>query len=57
MNKQERNELKHKVYTLWYNTEDEDKKQTYKKMLKLIDYAEDLRATVKSVNKLFAGMM
>lgn len=57
MNKQERNELKHEVYTLWYHEKDKDKKEIYKKMLELIDYAEDLRSTIKSVNRLFEGMV
>tara|TARA_R100000773_G_C4122527_1_gene57296 strand:- start:281 stop:454 length:174 start_codon:yes stop_codon:yes gene_type:complete len=57
MNNQERNKLRHEVYTLWYNSKDKNKKQVYKDMLRLIDYAEELRANIKSVNKLFEGMM
>jgi hypothetical protein len=57
MDKQERNKLRHEVYNLWYNCEDKDEKKIYKDMLKLINYTEQLRANVKSVTKLFAGMM
>ena len=57
MNNYERNKLRHEVYTLWYNCKDKSKKSIYQNMLKLIDYTEELRANIKSVSKLFAGMM
>ena len=57
MNNHERNKLRHEVYNLWYNSEDKNKKKVYQDMLKLIDYTEELRANIKSVTKLFAGMM
>tara|TARA_B100000902_G_C27317569_1_gene922316 strand:+ start:2260 stop:2433 length:174 start_codon:yes stop_codon:yes gene_type:complete len=57
MDNHERNKLRHEVYTLWYNSKDKNKKQIYGDMLKLIDYTEELRSSIKSVNKLFAGMM
>ena len=57
MNNHQRNKLRHEVYNLWYHCEDKDKKKIYEDMLKLINYTEELRASIKSVNKLFAGMM
>lgn len=57
MNNHERNKLRHEVYTLWYNCKDKEKKEIYSNVLKLIDYTEELRTNVKSVTKLFAGMM
>jgi hypothetical protein len=57
MDNHERNRLRHEVYNLWYNCKDKDEKQIYKDMLKLIDYTEELRSNIKSVTKLFAGMM
>lgn len=57
MNKDERDKLRHEVYTLWYNSKDKDKKNTYQKMLELIDYAEEIRSRLKSVVKLFNEMV
>tara|TARA_Y100000289_G_scaffold62654_1_gene72177 strand:+ start:45247 stop:45420 length:174 start_codon:yes stop_codon:yes gene_type:complete len=57
MNKNERDKLRHQVYTLWYHAKDKDKKITYQKMLDLIEYTEDLRSRLKSVMKLFDEMV
>lgn len=57
MNKNERDKLRHQVYTLWYHAKDKDKKITYQKMLDLIEYTEDIRSRLKSVMKLFDEMV
>lgn len=57
MDKQDRDKLRHEVYTLWYNSKKSEEKEIFQKVLNLIDYTEELRANVKSVTKLFAGMM
>ena len=57
MNHYERSKLRNEVYNLWYNCKDKEKKEIYSNVLKLIDYTEELRTNVKSVTKLFAGMM
>ena len=57
MNKQQRNELRHEVYSLWYHSKDEKKKVIYQKVLDLIEYTEEVRARLKSVVKLFDGML
>lgn len=57
MNKDERDKLRHEVYTLWYHEKDEEKKAIYEKTLDLIEYAEDIRSRLKSVMKLFDEMV
>lgn len=57
MKKDERDELRHEVYALWYNAKDKNKKNTYQKILNLIDYTEDLKSQLKSIQKLFNGMV
>ena len=53
MNKKDRDKLKHEVYTLWYHEEDKEKKQTFKKILDLIDFTDDVRSKLKAVEALF----
>lgn len=53
MNKEDRDKLKHEVYTLWYHEEDKEKKQTFKKILDLIDFTDDVRSKLKAVEALF----
>lgn len=57
MNKDERDQLRHEVYTLWYNAKDKNKKNTYQKILDLINYTEELKTQLKSIQKLFDGMV
>ena len=57
MNKEKRDELKHKVYSLWCNEKNKDKKNIYKDILDLIDFTDDIRSRLKSVTKLFADML
>ena len=57
MNKEKRYELKHKVYSLWYNEKNKEKKNIYKDILDLIDFTDDIRSRLKSVTKLFADML
>lgn len=57
MNKDKRDKLRHEVYTLWYNCKDKNKKNTYQKMLQLIDYTEDLRNRLKYIVQSFEGMV
>lgn len=57
MKKDQRDKLRHEIYTLWYNAKDKDKKIIYQKVLNLIDYTEDVRSQLKSVIKLFNGMV
>ena len=44
MKKDQRDKLRHEIYTLWYNAKDKDKKIIYQKVLDLIDYTEDVRS-------------
>ena len=57
MNKQARNELRHEVYSLWYHAKDKNKKAIYQRVLDLIEYTEEIRSRLKSVVKLFDGML
>lgn len=57
MNKDQINKLKHDVYTLWYHAKDKKKKDTYKKMLQLIDYTIELETSMKSIKQIFSGLL
>ena len=57
MKREEINKLKHDVYTLWYHAKDKKKKDTYKKMLQLIDYAIELESSMKSIKQIFSGLL
>lgn len=57
MNKDEREQLRHEVYTLWYNEEDPHKKQVYRKVLDLMEYAEEMRSSIKAVASLSSGLL
>lgn len=53
MNKQERDKLKHEVYTLWYHEQDQAKKATFQKILDLLDFTDEVRSRLKAVEILF----
>lgn len=57
MNKDERDKLRHEVYTLWYHEKDEEKKAIYQKMLDLISFTDEMRARMRSVTNLFQEML
>ncbi len=57
MNKEEREQLRHEVYTLWYNEQDKSKKATLQKVLDLINFTEEARIKLKSVVNLFSSML
>lgn len=57
MNKDERDKLKHEVYTLWYQAKDKKKKATYQKILDLIDFTEEVRSRMKAVEALFQEIL
>ena len=57
MNKDEREQLRHEVYTLWYNEEDPHKKQVYRKVLDLMEYAEEMRSSIKAIASLSSGLL
>lgn len=57
MNKDQINKLKHDVYTLWYHAKDKKKKDTYKKILQLIDYTIELETSMKSIKQIFSGLL
>lgn len=44
--------LRQEVYAMWYYSKNKDKKKTYKKILKLIDYTEDLKGSLKSISRI-----
>tara|TARA_A200000159_G_scaffold160572_1_gene180937 strand:- start:72 stop:245 length:174 start_codon:yes stop_codon:yes gene_type:complete len=53
MNKEERDKLKHEVYTLWYHEKDQAKKTTFQKILDLLDFTDEVRSRLKAVEVLF----
>jgi len=53
MNKEERDKLYFKVYTLWYHEKDKSKKQTFRKVLDLIEFTQKTRTQLKAVEILF----
>ena len=53
MNKEERDELYFEVYTLWYHEKDKSKKQTFRKVLDLIEFTQKARTQLKAVETLF----
>jgi hypothetical protein len=57
MKREEINQLKHDVYTLWYHAKDKKKKDTYKKMLQLIDSTIELESSMKSIKQIFSGLL
>tara|TARA_B100001989_G_C24551613_1_gene475470 strand:- start:5597 stop:5770 length:174 start_codon:yes stop_codon:yes gene_type:complete len=44
--------LRQEVYTMWYYSKNKEKRKTYKKLLKLIDYTEDLKGSLKSISQI-----
>ena len=44
--------LRQEVYTMWYYSKNKEKRKTYKKLLKLIDYTEDLKRSLKSISRI-----
>ena len=57
MNRVEINSIRHDVYTLWYHSEITEEKKILKKVLDLIDHAEDLRHCLHSITKLYGGSL
>ena len=57
MNKEEREQLRHEVHTLWYNEQDKSKKATLQKVLDLINFTEEARIKLKSIVNLFSSML
>ena len=57
MNRVEINSIRHDVYTLWYHSEIAEEKKILKKVLDLIDHAEDLRHCLHSITKLYGGSL
>ena len=57
MNKDKREKLRHEVYTLWHHEEDPHKKQIYRKVLDLMEYAEEMRSSMKAVASLSSGLL
>ena len=53
MNKEERDKLYFEVYTLWYHEKDNEKKQTFRKVLDLIEFTQKARTQLKAVETLF----
>jgi hypothetical protein len=53
VNKEERDKLYFEVYTLWYNEKDKSKKQTFRKVLDLIEFTQKARTQLKAVETLF----
>ena len=52
MTKNDLIKLRQEVYAMWYYSKNKDKKKTYKKILKLIDYTEDLKGSLKSISRI-----
>ena len=44
--------LRQEVYTMWYYSKNKEKRKTYKKLLKLIDYTEGLKGSLKSISRI-----
>lgn len=44
--------LRQEVYAMWYYSKNKEKRKTYKKLLKLIDYTEDLKVSLKSISRI-----
>jgi hypothetical protein len=53
VNKEERDKLYFEVYTLWYHEKDKSKKQTFRKVLDLIEFTQKARTQLKAVETLF----
>ena len=53
MNKEERDKLYFEVYALWYHEKDKSKKQTFRKVLDLIEFTQKARTQLKAVETLF----
>ena len=51
------NKLKQEVYTLWYQEKDKGKKETYQKVLDLIDFAERVKAKLEYISNYFSSML
>ena len=52
MTKDDLIKLRQEVYAMWYYSKNKDKEKTYKKILKLIDYTEDLKGSLKSISRI-----
>ena len=50
MTKDDLIKLRQEVYAMWYYSKNKDKKKTYEKILKLIDYTGDLKGSLKSIS-------
>ena len=50
MTKDDLMKLRQEVYAMWYYSKNKDKKKTYEKILKLIDYTGDLKGSLKSIS-------
>lgn len=48
--------IKYNAYALWYNCDDEELKRKYKEILQAIEYAEDLKKTLRHISKLGADL-
>ena len=57
MNLSEINQLKQEVYALWYNETNEAKKQTLKKTLDLIEFAEKALSKLQYISNYFSSML
>ena len=57
MNKDDRHKLKQEVYALWYHEDNKEKKETYKKIMDLIDFTEEVRSRLKAVESLFQEIL
>ena len=57
MNLSEINQLKQEVYALWYNETDQAKKQTLKKTLDLIEFAEKAFSKLQYISNYFSSML
>jgi hypothetical protein len=48
--------IRYDVYTLWYNCTDKKLKQQYKEILEAMDYAVDMKGTIRDISKLGADL-
>ena len=52
MNREEINKLKIDIYSLLSSARESKKKEVYNRMIAFIEYAEDLRYTIKTISKI-----
>ena len=50
MTKDDLIKLRQEVYAMWYYSKNKDKKITYEKILKLIDYTGELKGSLKIIS-------